>query len=58
MESGSWDSVVFYVHLGLVENGHCGVLYIIACESFVGPLEQGFVDYWEEDFWSCAAERS
>jgi hypothetical protein len=58
VDSRSWDSVVFYVHLGLVENGHYGVLYVVARESFVSPLKQGFVNYWEEDFGSCAAERS
>ena len=58
MDSGSWDSVVFYVDFGLVEDGHYCVLYFVACESFVSPLEEGFVDDWEEYLGSGAAEWS
>ena len=49
---------VFYVNFGF----GCGCDYDLAQvmfgESFKSPLEQGFVDDWEEDFGSAAAERS
>ena len=53
-----WDVLLFNVDFGLVEDCEDYVVAVVLGEAFVGPLEQWFVEDWEEDFWAGAAEWS